>query len=129
MQLPDGYDTIVEEGGGNFSGGEKQRISIARAIMKDAPIVILDEATSSVDPENEHELIAAIEELTRGKTLISIAHRLNTVRNADQIVVLDKGRIVQQGTHDTLMGEEGIYRKFVELRQAAAGWRLGATSE
>lgn len=124
MALPDGYDTVVEEGGGNLSGGERQRISIARAIMKDAPIVILDEATSSVDLENEHELMTAIDELTRGKTLISIAHRLNTVRNADQIVVLDAGRIVQRGTHDELMAEEGIYRRFVGLRQQAAGWRL-----
>ncbi|MBR2834564.1 MAG: ABC transporter ATP-binding protein [Coriobacteriales bacterium] len=125
MELPNGYNTLVEEGGANFSGGEKQRISIARAIMKDAPIVILDEATSSVDPENEHELICAIEELTRDKTLISIAHRLNTVQNADQIIVLDNGQIVQRGTHDKLMQEEGIYRRFVELRQAAAGWKLG----
>lgn len=126
--LPQGYDTIVEEGGGNFSGGEKQRISIARAIMKDAPIVILDEATSSVDPENEHELVLAIEELTRGKTLISIAHRLNTVRAADQIVVLEKGRVVQRGTHEQLMAQEGIYRRFIELRQATMGWRLGQTA-
>ena len=124
MELPQGYDTIVEEGGGNFSGGERQRISIARAIMKDAPIVILDEATSSVDPENEHELMAAITELTRGKTLITIAHRLNTVRNADQIVVLVDGRVVQRGTHKDLLAQEGIYRTFIELREAAAGWRL-----
>ena len=92
--------------------------------MKDAPIVILDEATSSVDPENEHDLMAAITELTRGKTLITIAHRLNTVRNADQIVVLAEGRVGQQGTHDQLMGQEGIYRTFVKLRKAAAGWWL-----
>ncbi len=125
MELPKGYDTLVEEGGGNFSGGEKQRISIARAIMKDAPIVILDEATSNVDPENEHELMAAIQELTQGKTLISIAHRLNTVQSADQILVLDKGRIVQRGTHEKLMDEEGIYRRFITLRQATTGWKLG----
>ena len=124
MALPNGYDTVVEEGGGSLSGGERQRISIARAIMKDAPIVILDEATSSVDLENEHELMAAIAELTRGKTLISIAHRLNTVRSADQIVVLDAGQIAQRGTHDELMAEEGIYRRFIDLRQQAAGWRL-----
>lgn len=92
--------------------------------MKDAPIVILDEATSSVDPENEHELIAAIGELTRGKTLVSIAHRLNTVAGADQILVVDEGRIVQRGTHDQLMGEQGLYRDFVNLRREAAGWRL-----
>ena len=124
MALPDGYDTVVEEGGGNLSGGERQRISIARAIMKDAPIVILDEATSSVDLENEHELMAAIGELTRGKTLISIAQRRNTVRSADQILVLDRGRVAQRGTHEELMAEEGIYRRFIGLRQAAAGWRL-----
>ena len=92
--------------------------------MKDAPIVILDEATSSVDPENEHELIAAIGELTRGKTLVSIAHRLNTVAGADQILVVDEGRIVQRGTHDQLMGEQGLNRDFVNLRREAAGWRL-----
>lgn len=115
---------MLEEGGASLSGGERQRISIARAIMKDAPIVILDEATSSVDPENEHELIAAIGELTRGKTLVSIAHRLNTVAGADQILVVDEGRIVQRGTHDQLMGEQGLYRDFVNLRREAAGWRL-----
>ena len=98
---------MLEEGGASLSGGERQRISIARAIMKDAPIVILDEATSSVDPENEHELIAAIGELTRGKTSCPIAHRLNTVAGADQILVVDEGRIVQRGTHDQLMGEQG----------------------
>ena len=124
MALPDGYGTVVEEGGGNFSGGERQRISIARAIMKDAPIVILDEATSSVDPENEHELMAAIGELAAGRTLISIAHRLNTVRTADQIVVLDGGRVVQRGDHARLMAEGGIYRRFVALRQQAAAWRI-----
>ena len=102
----------------------RQRVSIARAIMKDAPIVILDEATSSVDPENEHELIAAIAELTRGKTLVSIAHRLNTVADADQIIVVDEGRIVQRGTHEELMRDAGIYRDFVSLRREAAGWRL-----
>ncbi|WP_191442267.1 ABC transporter ATP-binding protein [Rubneribacter badeniensis] len=122
--LPQGYDTVLEEGGASLSGGERQRVSIARAIMKDAPIVILDEATSSVDPENEHELIAAIAELTRGKTLVSIAHRLNTVADADQIIVVDEGRIVQRGTHEELMCDAGIYRDFVSLRREAAGWRL-----
>ena len=123
-RLPQGFDTVLGENGASLSGGERQRISIARAIMKDAPIVILDEATSSVDPENEHELIAAIGELTRGKTLVSIAHRLNTVAGADQILVVDEGRIVQRGTHDQLMGEQGLYRDFVNLRREAAGWRL-----
>lgn len=122
--LPQGYDTVVEEGGASLSGGERQRISIARAIMKDAPIVILDEATSSVDPENEHDLIAAIEELTRDKTLISIAHRLNTVASADQILVLENGRITQRGTHDELLAQEGMYANFIRLRQEAAGWTL-----
>ncbi len=123
-ELPQGYETVLEEGGASLSGGERQRISIARAIMKDAPIVILDEATSSVDPENEHELIDAIAELTKGKTLVSIAHRLNTVMTADRIFVIDHGRIVQQGTHGELMAEDGLYRDFVNLRREAAGWRL-----
>lgn len=123
--LPQGYDTILEEGGASLSGGECQRISIARAILKDAPIVILDEATSSVDPENEHDLIAALSRLTAGKTVISIAHRLNTVATADQILVLDAGRIVQRGRHGQLMEEEGLYRSFIELRRAAAGWTIG----
>ena len=128
MGLPQGYDTVLEEGGASLSGGERQRVSIARAIMKDAPIVILDEATSSVDPENEHLLMAAIAELARGKTLVTIAHRLNTVRDADQILVLDSGRIVQRGIHEELMREQGIYRRFIELRREAAGWRLGGSS-
>lgn len=128
LKLPQGYDTVLEEGGANLSGGERQRVSIARAIMKDAPVVILDEATSSVDPENEHLLMAAISELTRGKTLVTIAHRLNTVRDADQILVVDEGHIVQRGTHEELMGEPGIYRRFIEMRREAAGWRLGGVS-
>ena len=128
MGLPQGYDTVLEEGGASLSGGERQRVSIARAIMKDAPIVILDEATSSVDPENEHLLMAAIAELTRGKTLVTIAHRLNTVRDADQILVVDEGRIVQRGTHEELMREQGIYRRFIEVRREAAGWRMGGAS-
>ena len=127
-QMPEGYATVLEEGGASLSGGERQRISIARAIMKDAPIVILDEATSSVDPENEHELIAAIDELTRGKTLVSIAHRLNTVTAADQILVVDAGRIVQRGTHAQLVAEAGLYRDFITLRREAAGWRLAGAA-
>lgn len=122
--LPDGYETMVGEGGCTLSGGEKQRISIARAILKDAPIIILDEATSSIDPENEHELLAAIKELTKGKTLISIAHRLTTVRDADQILVIEEGRAVQNGTHEQLMKENGIYRRFWKQREAAVGWKL-----
>ena len=124
LSLPNGYDTIIGEGGATLSGGEKQRISIARAILKDAPIIILDEATSSVDPENEQALLSAIQELTKDKTLISIAHRLSTVRNADQIVVIDQGRIVQQGKHTDLLQKDGIYRKFLSLRTRATGWRL-----
>ena len=124
MALPDGYDTVLGEGGGSLSGGEKQRISIARAMLKDAPIVILDEATASVDPENEAELQAAISALTRGKTLIMIAHRLNTVRNADQILVLSGGHIVQRGTHQELMAQGGLYADFVGVRQEALRWKL-----
>ncbi len=122
--LPDGYNTIIGEGGSTLSGGEKQRISIARAILKDAPIIILDEATSSVDPENEQALLSAIAELTKNKTLISIAHRLSTVKNADQIIVIDQGRIAQQGTHQSLISQEGIYRNFLNLKLASAGWQL-----
>ena len=122
--LPDGYDTVIGEGGATLSGGEKQRISIARAMLKDAPIVILDEATASVDPENEAELQAAISSLTKGKTLILIAHRLKTVRHADNILVIDKGRIAQSGTHEQLMEQGGIYRRFVESREQAVGLKV-----
>lgn len=124
MELPDGYDTVIGEGGATISGGERQRLSIARAIMKNAPIIILDEATANIDPENEAELQAAIESLTRGKTIIMIAHRLKTVRNSDQILVLDKGRIVQSGTHDELIRTTGLYQKFIRTREKALGWRL-----
>ena len=124
MQLPDGYETVIGEGGASLSGGEKQRISIARSIMKDAPVIVLDEATANVDPENEAELMQAIEALTKEKTIIMIAHRLKTVRDADQILVIANGRIAQQGNHETLMQEDGIYRRFVESRQEAASWRL-----
>lgn len=124
MSLPEGYDTVIGEGGASLSGGEKQRISIARAIMKDSPIIILDEATANVDPENEAELTKAVEELTRDKTIIMIAHRLKTVRNADQILVVDGGRIVQKGTHEELLSREGIYKNFVTDRQEAVSWKL-----
>ena len=124
MALPDGYDTVAGEGGSTLSGGEKQRISIARAMLKDAPIVILDEATASVDPENEAELQKAIEALTHDKTIIMIAHRLKTVRNADQILVLAGGHIVQQGTHEELVKQKGIYADFIGERKEAIGWKL-----
>lgn len=124
MNFPDGYRTLIGEGGSTLSGGEKQRISIARAILKDAPIIILDEATSSVDPENEHLLITAIRELTKNKTLISIAHRLSTVREADHIIVIDKGRVVQQGSHKELIKQEGIYKHFIEIREKSIGWHI-----
>lgn len=124
MALPDGYDTVIGEGGASLSGGEKQRISIARAIMKDSPVIILDEATANVDPENEKELTEAIEALTKDKTIIMIAHRLKTVRHADQILVVDGGRIVQQGTHEELLEQDGIYRRFVTAREQAVGWKL-----
>ena len=124
MSLPDGYDTVIGEGGASLSGGEKQRISIARAIMKDSPVIILDEATANVDPENEAELTKAIEELTKEKTIIMIAHRLETVEHADQIIVIDGGRIVHQGKHAELMQQDGIYRTFVTDRQKAASWKL-----
>lgn len=122
--LPDGYDTVIGEGGGTLSGGEKQRIAIARAMLKDAPIIILDEATSSVDPENEDELQRAIEALTHDKTIIMIAHRLKTVRNADQILVLDNAHIIQRGTHAELIRQNGLYADFVSARQEAIGWKL-----
>ena len=123
-ELPEGYQTLVGEGGASLSGGERQRISIARAILKDTPIVILDEATASVDPENERELQQAIAELTKDKTILMIAHRLSTIRNANQILVLDKGCIVQQGTHQALMQQEGLYRRFVDIRKQAIGWQI-----
>ena len=125
MALPDGYDTLIGEGGSTLSGGEKQRISIARAILKNAPIVILDEATASVDPENEHLIQQAISNLTHGKTIIVIAHRLATIENADQILVVDEGKITQRGTHKQLSAQEGIYRRFINIREKAEGWSIG----
>lgn len=123
-ELEHGYDTMVGGGGAHLSGGERQRIAIARAMLKDAPIVILDEATANVDPENEDRLQKAIEALTRDKTIIMIAQRLKTVRHADQILVVDHGRIVQQGTHEQLIGQPGIYAAFVGGRKQAEGWKL-----
>ena len=122
--LPDGYNTVIGEGGASLSGGEKQRISIARAMLKNAPIVILDEATANVDPENEDQLQKAIEALTRDKTIIMIAHRLKTVRHADQILAIDRGRIVQQGTHEQLIREPGMYADFVGGKKQTVGWKL-----
>ena len=124
VNLPKGYETVIGERGGNLSGGERQRLSIARAIMKDSPIIILDEATANVDPENEKDLMSAIGELTKEKTIIMIAHRLKTVENADHIIVLDEGRIVQQGTHQELIKEDGIYRNFVNQRERINSWKL-----
>ncbi len=128
MQLPNGYETMVGEGGATLSGGEKQRISIARAILKDAPIIIFDEATANVDPENEDRLQQAIEALTQDKTVIMIAHRLNTVRNAAQILVVADGRIVQRGTHEELIAADGIYADFIAAREIAVGWRLSSST-
>ena len=122
--LPEGYDTVIGEGGASLSGGEKQRISIARAMMKDAPVIFLDEATANVDPENENDLMKAIQALTKEKTVIMIAHRLKTVEHADQILVIDHGKVVQQGTHENLMKEEGIYRSFISERREAASWKV-----
>ena len=122
--LPKGYDTVIGEGGASLSGGERQRISIARAIMKDSPIIILDEATANVDPENERDLMKAIQELTKEKTAIMIAHRLKTVRNADQIVVIDKGHIAEQGKHEELIANGGIYARFIDSRKQAVSWKL-----
>ena len=124
LSLPDGYDNKIGEGGASLSGGERQRISIARAIIKDAPIIILDEATANVDPENEEALMQAIQALTRDKTIIMIAHRLKTVEHADQILVLDQGRIVEQGKHQDLLAKQGIYSKFIQERKTAASWRI-----
>lgn len=124
MEFPDGYDTVIGEGGGTLSGGQKQRISIARAMLKDAKIIILDEATASVDPENEHLIQEAITQLTKGKTIITIAHRLATIEQADQILVVDNGTIVQKGTHKELIAQEGKDLDFIKVREQAEGWQL-----
>lgn len=123
-KLPNGYDTVLSEGGSSLSGGEKQRISIARAILKDSSIIILDEATSALDTENEQEILAALGELTRGKTVIMIAHRLNTIKNSDHIIAIENGHIVQEGTHSELISQKGLYADFIAAREKAAGWKL-----
>ncbi|MCR5349908.1 MAG: ABC transporter ATP-binding protein/permease [Acholeplasmatales bacterium] len=124
FDLPNGINTIIGEGGSTLSGGELQRLSIARAILKDSKIVILDEATANVDPENEEKLMAAIDNLTKDKTVIMIAHRLKTVRNCDNIFVIDNGKIVQSGKHEELIKEDGIYKRFVSERIEAVGWKI-----
>ena len=122
--LPNGYDTLIGEGGATLSGGEKQRISIARAMLKDAPIVIFDEATANIDPENEDKLKTAIEELTKNKTIIMIAHRLSTIRNADQILVLNNGKIEQRGNHEELMNQGGLYKTLISMKNKATIWKI-----
>ncbi|HDD0307916.1 TPA: ABC transporter ATP-binding protein [Staphylococcus aureus] len=124
MKLPDGYKTVLHEKGNNLSGGERQRISIARAILKDAPIIILDEATASIDPENEHLIQHAIDELSKGKTVITIAHKLETIKNADQIIILCDGEIIQRGSHDELIQKPGMYQDFITIKSKSAGWKL-----
>ncbi|HDH1102596.1 TPA: ABC transporter ATP-binding protein [Staphylococcus aureus] len=124
MKLPDGYKTVLHEKGNNLSGGERQRISIVRAILKDAPIIILDEATASIDPENEQLIQTAINELSKGKTVITIAHKLETIKNADQIIVLNEGEIIQKGSHDELIRKPGMYQDFIRIKSKSAGWKL-----
>ncbi|HCX9144409.1 TPA: ABC transporter ATP-binding protein [Staphylococcus aureus] len=124
MKLPDGYKTVLHEKGNNLSGGERQRISIARAILKDAPIIILDEATASIDHENEQLIQTAINELSKGKTVITIAHKLETIKNADQIIVLNEGEIIQKGSHDELIRKPGMYQDFIRIKSKSAGWKL-----
>lgn len=124
MARPDGYDTMVGEGGNTLSGGEKQRISIARAILKDAPVLLLDEATSSLDPENEVEVQQAIEELVKDRTVVMIAHKLKTISRADQIIVLEQGEVKEVGTHIKLIEKNGIYRRLWDIQQTTLGWQI-----
>lgn len=128
MSLPNGYQTTAGEAGVKFSGGEKQRISIARMILKDAPIIILDEATAAVDTENEAYIQAAIDDLSRDKTVIMIAHHLNTIRDADQIVVMDSGRVIDTGKHTPLLGRCALYRKMVENQNKVDNWKIKEVS-
>jgi ATP-binding cassette subfamily B protein len=124
-RLPDGYNTLLGENGATLSGGERQRISIARALLKDAPIILLDEATASLDPENEASIQQAISTLIEGKTVLVIAHRLRTIAGADNIIVLDKGRVAEQGRHDELISKGGLYNKLYTLQAESLGWSVG----
>lgn len=127
MKLPQGYDTPVGEGGCTLSGGEKQRVSIARALLKDAPIVLLDEATASLDPENETQVQRAINALVSNKTVVIIAHRLKTIRGADKIIVLEDGKVVELGGHEELLAKQGLYNRMCSLQQQSAGWSMKAS--